>query len=177
MLSKIMRSGADLHIGWCQQGSEKQKKNALFLRSLRSDLGGRFLRCIFARTAGEPTKPSLNCSLLLGTHVFKHYSHAENSKTASRMQIDHFAAQFARAYAIRDPQVESRVTGNRFKRINITTTRTQFGNLCVNACPIAKRNFGIREKRKPGVGALHCVGTVSHGVPPGTSQILLNPLY
>jgi hypothetical protein len=47
---------------------------------------------MFARTPGEPTKPSLNCSLLLGTHVFKHYSHAENSKTASRMQIDHFAA-------------------------------------------------------------------------------------
>jgi hypothetical protein len=101
---------------------------------------------MFARTPSEPAKPSLNRGLLLGTHLFKHYSHAENSKAASRMQINHFAAQFARAYAIRDPEVESRVTRNWFKRINITTTRTQFGHLCVNTRSVTKRNFRIREK-------------------------------
>jgi hypothetical protein len=52
--------------------------------------------------SGQFTQPILDCGLLLGSHFFKHYTHAENSKTAAGMQIEHFAGQFACAYAIAD---------------------------------------------------------------------------
>jgi hypothetical protein len=51
---------------------------------------------------GQATQPFLDSGLLLGSHFFKHYAHAENSKTAAGMQIEHFAGQFAGVYAIAD---------------------------------------------------------------------------
>src|SRR6266849_5320968 len=94
------------------------------------------------------------------------------------MHIEHFALQFARAHAIADAETQFRVTGNRFERIDIATTRAQFGKLCANPRSIAEGNFGICEKREPRIGAPHCIGTISHGVSPVRERRnSANPLY
>jgi len=56
--------------------------------------------------------------------------------------------QFARGHAIADAETQFRTNGNGFERIDITTTRAQFGNLPANARSVAKANFGIREERE-----------------------------
>lgn len=53
---------------------------------------------------GESTKPRVDCGVLLGIHLFKEHAHAENSEAAARMQVEHFAVQFACAGAIADAQ-------------------------------------------------------------------------
>src|ERR1700730_2397257 len=82
------------------------------------------------------------------------------------MQIQHFAVQFACAYAIADPEAKFRTSGNACERIDIATTRAQFGNLCANPRSVAKSNFGIREKREPWIGAPYRIGTISHDLSP-----------
>ncbi len=87
--------------------------------------------------------------------------------------------QFARVYPIADAEVQFRVTGNRFERIDIATTRAQFGKLCANPRSITKGNFGIREKREPWIGAPYCLGTIGHGVSLQSVNVAIceNPLY
>jgi len=137
------------------------------LRDLPSDLREGSLSQVFARTPGKFIQPSMDCGVLLRTHLFKQHAHAENSKAAARMHVEYFAMQFARGHAIADAETQFRTNGNGFERIDITTTRAQFGNLPANARSVAKANFGIREEREPRICARCFIGTFSHGVSPG----------
>src|SRR6266446_6655075 len=114
----------------------------------------------------QSAQPRVDCGVLLGTHLFKQHAHAENSKAAARMHVDHFAVEFACAHAIADTEMQFRASGNRFEHIDIATTRAQFGKLCANPRSVAKGNFGICEKREARIGALSFIGIFGHGVSP-----------
>src|SRR5207245_10394891 len=76
----------------------------LILCDLASDLRKGVLSQIFPRTPGEFTQPCADRGVLLGAHLFKQHAHAENSKAAARMHVDHFAVKFACAHAIADAE-------------------------------------------------------------------------
>ena len=72
------------------------------LHDLASDLREGVLSNSFPMIPGESAKPSVDCRVLLGTHLFKQHAHAENSEAPARMHVEHFAVQFACAHAIAD---------------------------------------------------------------------------
>ena len=76
-----------------------------FMQALASDLREGVLSQISPRTPAESPQPRVDCGLLLGTHFSKQHAHAENSKAATRMDVDHFAGQFACAHAIADAEM------------------------------------------------------------------------
>ena len=82
------------------------------------------------------------------------------------MHVEHFAVEFACAYAIADAETQFRTNGNGFERIDIATMRAQFGSLRPNARSVVKDNFCFREKREARMGTPHRVGSFSHGVSP-----------
>src|SRR5260370_7559596 len=98
---------------------------------------------------GESAQPRVDCGVLLGIHLFKQHAHAENSKAAARMNVDHFAAQFACAYAIADAETQFRSNGNGFERIDIPTTQAQFVNLSATPPSAAKANFALFKTHEP----------------------------
>src|SRR6267154_6602862 len=70
------------------------------------------------------------------------------------------------------------MNGNGFERIDIATTRAQFGKLCDSPSSVAKGDFGICEKREARIGALYCVGSLNHGCLQSVRvAIRPNPLY
>src|SRR5256885_1849909 len=101
---------------------------------------------VFSRIRGKPAQPRVDGGVLLGTHLFKKDAHAENSKAAARMHVDHFAVQLARAPAIADAETQFCTSGNGLQGIDIATTRVQLGKLCKDRRSVAKGNLGILEK-------------------------------
>src|SRR5439155_24546988 len=67
------------------------------------------------------------------------------------------------------------MNGNGFERIDIATTRAQFGKLCDSPSSVAKGHIGTCEKREARIGALYCIGGVNHGClsSPSSSQSVL----
>src|SRR5439155_23580393 len=91
-------------------------------------------------------------------------AHAENSKAAARVHVDHFTVQLARAPAVADAETQFCTSGNGFQGIDVATTGAQLGKLCKDRRSVAKGNLGIREKREPRIGPPYCVGAFSHVV-------------
>src|SRR6267378_3967619 len=85
-------------------GIEGESHGPLNLCDLASDLREGVFSRIFPRTPGEFTQPCADRGVLLGTHLFKQHAHAENSKAAARVHVDHFAVQFASAHTIADAE-------------------------------------------------------------------------
>ena len=74
-------------------------------------------------------QPRIDDRALLSGHIFELHAHAENPEAAAGMQIDHFALQFARPYAVGDVEMNFRANGNGQERTDVTTSRAQLGNL------------------------------------------------
>jgi hypothetical protein len=110
----------------------------------------------------EFPQPGVECGALVGGHRFKPHPYAKNAEAVPGMHVDGFAPKLARLQAIANAKLEWCADGKGLERMEVAATRAQLGKLPQNQRAVAQRSFGVRENLEARMGALYCIGSLSH---------------